>query len=118
MTGQEAKALIDKIETHLTTRFYPKDLKKVCRVREPRLVEPARLRESLLTIQQAIDSRVKISFVFNAYRRDKRLHPVRKKGRVPFRDTVSPYYIVANGGRYYLLACRDNYSNTSICGST
>lgn len=114
LTGQEAKALIDKIETHLTTRFYPKDLKKVCRVREPRMVEPARLRESLLTIQQAIDSHVKISFVFNAYRRDKQLHPVRKKGRVPFRDTVSPYYIVANGGRYYLLACRDNYSNMSI----
>lgn len=109
LTARETEALIGKIESSLTTRFYQKGLKKVCKVRERRLVEPARLRENLLAIQRAIDSGRKISFLFNFYRRDKQLHPVRRE-----RDVVSPYYVVANGGRYYLLACRDGMKNMSI----
>ena len=39
---------------------------------------------------------------FNGYNRNKELEPLRAE-----KDTVSPYYIVANGGRYYLLACKE-----------
>lgn len=59
------------------------------------------LRENLLKIQRAIDDGVQISLRFNGYDRHRNLRPVRA-----VKDMVSPYYIVANGGRYCLLACR------------
>ena len=55
-----------------------------------------------MLIQRAIDDKVRIRFRFNGYNRNRELEPVRTE-----KDTVSPYYIVANGGRYYLLACKE-----------
>lgn len=67
------------------------------------------LRENLLKIQRAIDDGVQISLRFNGYDRHRNLRPVRA-----VKDMVSPYYIVANGGRYCLLACRQGQSRMSI----
>lgn len=97
-----ANHLIEKIEEHLTTKFYKKGPKNICTVRETVLADRDRLRENLLLIQQAIHDKVRIRFQFNGYNRNKELEPVRTS-----KDTVSPYYIVANGGRYYLLACQE-----------
>lgn len=49
-----------------------------------------------------LNAKVKISFKFNGFNKYHQLLPVRGD-----KDCVSPYYIVANGGRYYLLACRE-----------
>lgn len=97
-----ANHLVEKIEEHLTTKFYKKGPKSICTVRETVLADRDRLRENLLLIQRAIDDKVRIRFRFNGYNRNKKLEPVRAE-----KDTVSPYYIVANGGRYYLLACKE-----------
>ena len=97
-----ANRLVEKIEGHLTTKFYKKGPKSICTVRETLLVDRDQLRENLLLIQRAIDNRVQIRFQFNGYNRNKELEPLRKK-----KDMVSPYYIVANAGRYYLLACKE-----------
>lgn len=94
--------IIEKIENNLTTQFYSKGARHICRVREPALVDREVLRKNLLIIQQAIDDDVQICFQFNGYNCYKRLVPKHKK-----KDTVSPYYIVANGGRYYLIACKE-----------
>ena len=105
----ETKTLTEKLERCLTTKFYPKGPKQVCTVLTPRLTPPERLRENLLTIQRAIEGRQKISFFFNAYRRDKQLQRVRET-----RDVLSPYYVAASGGRYYLLACGEGKNAMSI----
>lgn len=64
---------------------------------------------NLKMIQQAIEERVQIRFRFYGYNRRKELEPVRKE-----KDTVSPYYLVANGGKYYLLACKEVTLNGEI----
>lgn len=97
-----AANLIEKVEQNLTTRFYKKGPKQICKVMEPELADREQLRINLLTIQKAIDNNVQISFRFNGYTYQKKLEPVRDR-----KDTVSPYYIVAGGGRYYLLACME-----------
>lgn len=97
-----ANHLIGKIEENLTTKFYKKGPKRICTVRETLLVDREQLRGNLLLIQEAIDHKVQIRFRFNGYNRNKELEPLRAE-----KDTVSPYYIVANGGRYYLLACKE-----------
>lgn len=109
MTPEDGKKLIEKIESHLTTKFYPKGAKQICRVNEPQLTDKGRIRENLKMIQQAIDERVQISFRFCGYNRRKELEPVREE-----KDTVSPYYLVANGGKYYLLACKEMRINEEL----
>lgn len=99
---KSAARLIEKVEQNLTTKFYKKGPRQICKVREPELADREQLRDNLLTIQKAIDSHVQVSFRFNGYTHRKKLEPVRDG-----KDTVSPYYIAANGGRYYLLACRE-----------
>ena len=99
---KSAAQLIEKVEQNLTTKFYKKGPKQVCKVMEPELADRKRLSANLLTIQRAIDNNVQISFWFNGFTCQKKLEPVREK-----KDTVSPYYIVASGGRYYLLACKE-----------
>lgn len=99
---KSANKLIKKIEDNLTTKFYKKGPKQICKVQEPELVDREVLRENLLTIQKAIDHNVQISFYFNGYTYQKKLELVR-----PEKYVVSPYYIVASSGRYYLLACME-----------
>lgn len=103
-----AKQLVEKIETHLTTKFYRKGPKNICKVREPALADQGRIRENLLLLQRAIDIGVKAAFQFNGYDRLRKLIPVRE------RRTVSPYYIAAYAGRYYLLACTEGQESMSI----
>lgn len=99
---KSAKYLIDKVEQNLTTRFYKKGPKQICKVMEPELIDREQMRVNLRTIQKAIDNNVQIAFRFNGYTYRKKLEPVRDK-----KDILSPYYIVASGGRYYLLACKE-----------
>lgn len=99
---KSAKALINKVEQNLTTKFYKKGPKQICKVMEPEVMDREQMKVNLLTIQKAIDNNVQIAFRFNGYTYRKKLEPVRDK-----KDTVSPYYIVASGGRYYLLACKE-----------
>lgn len=102
LDGESAQALIKKIEDNLTTKFYPKGPKHICKVMGPELADRKLLKINLTTIQRAIDDNVQIAFQFNGYSHRKRLEPVREH-----KDVVSPYYIVVSGGRYYLLACKD-----------
>lgn len=104
-----AQHLIKKIEDNLTTKYYKKGPKQVCKVQKPELVDRGLLKENLLTIQKAIDNNVQISFRFNGYSYRKKLEPVRDK-----KDIVSPYYIVASGGRYYLIACKEIFIKEQI----
>lgn len=105
INSEEAQHLIKKIEDKLTSIYYPKGPKLICKVQEPVLVDKDLLRNNLLTLQRAIDKGVQVAFHFNGYSKDKKLEPIRKE-----KDIVSPYYIVASGGKYYLLACRELFA--------
>ena len=61
------------------------------------------LRDNLLTIQEAIDNKKKIAFMFNGYSCEKELIPIREN-----KDIVSPYYIVANSGKILFISLQRN----------
>ncbi|WP_373898731.1 WYL domain-containing protein [Haloimpatiens sp. FM7315] len=109
LDSKTADKLINKIENNLTTKFYKKGPKKICKIQESQLVGRDLMRENLLIIQEAIDNNVQISFQFNGYNYRKKLEPVREE-----RDVVSPYYIIASEGRYYLIACREIHKEDKI----
>ena len=99
-TYEEINSMIESILFSKT--IDTESANKIIEIKEPVLVDREILRENLLKIQHAIDDGVQISFTFNGYDKYKKLVPNHNK-----KDTVSPYYIVASGGRYYLLACKE-----------
>ena len=59
-------------------------------------------------INDAIEKKKKISFTYNDYGTDFKLHPRRQEEYI-----VNPYQMVANNGRYYLIANYDKYDDVT-----
>lgn len=59
-------------------------------------------------LDEAISMGRRVSFWYNEYRTDKKLHHKRDS-----RYVVSPYQIAATNGRYYLICCTDHHDNVS-----
>lgn len=108
LTTVEANKIIEKIKK-LTNRHYSNITSQIYTVPEFATAPQEQLKENLKTLQTAIADKVKITFVFNGYDKNKQLVPFREK-----RYTVSPYYVVAYNGKYYLLANTDYFDNVSI----
>lgn len=96
-----ARDLVRKVEDHLTNIYYQKFHKNICTVYEPALIGKEQLSQNLRLIQEAIDRKVQIRFRFHGYDYRKQLEPVRKE-----MDQLSPYYLVADNGRYYVIGSR------------
>lgn len=112
ISGEEADKIISTLEEKFVSEHYKKKRgeHRVCKVYEKAACDREHLRENLLTIQQAIQDNVQISYRFNGYTHDKKLAPMRDYTR----KDVSPYYIVADNGRYFLLAANEKYRNAYI----
>lgn len=104
---KDASRMIKILEEHFTSRYYKRRFKGVHKLQEKIVYDKELLRENIKIIQQAIKDGVQIEYKFNGYSHDKKLKPMRD-----YRRVVSPYYIVADDGRYYLLAANDTHKNT------
>jgi len=70
-------------------------------------------KELFLTIEvldEAIEKKRKVSFMYNDFGADKKMHPRCSGGR-PREYIVNPYRIVAANGNYYLVCNYDKYDN-------
>ena len=105
VTKKEADEISEKIIKHLASDFYKKKQKNILKVSDD-ITEAERtvIADNLDIIQEAIENGVQISFYFNGYNRRNELVKTRNE-----KHTVSPYYIVADDGKYYLLACNEAY---------
>lgn len=101
----------DRIIKILTERFasghYRNKSLGICKIHEKTNYDKELLHKNIKIIQQAIENDVKIKYKFNGYSYDGKIRPMRDYIRV-----ASPYYIVADNGKYYLLAANDSYKNT------
>ena len=59
---------------------------------------------------EAIDKKVKVSFLYNSYGMDKKPHPRREK-----KSLVNPYQLFLKNGHYYLACNYDGYDNILYC---
>lgn len=106
---QTANSLIKKIKDNLTDNYYSDSKSGICNVKEADLSDRKLLSENISVINSAILNDGCISFYFNGYNKDKNLQKVHEKKHV-----VTPFYMVAYNGRYYLIAGKKKYSNLSI----
>lgn len=118
ISQKRAKDLISKLK-ELGGRHFSAKVKHVCNLPELQHTDNKHTMYALDALNDAIDKRRKVSFVYNSYGTDFQLHPRRKESYI-----VNPYQIVANNGRYYLIANYDKYDNvahfridrmTSVC---
>lgn len=106
LSEEETAHIISTLEDKFTSKYYRKGARRVCKINGKGCCEKDTLRENLLTIQQAIMDGVQITYRFNGYGRDKKLAPMRD-----YKRYASPYYIVANDGRYYLMAANEAHKD-------
>ena len=101
--------LTRKLKEHLASKFYQSRMAFIEKVYQPCAVDKETLYHNLELLQKALRDRKKVRYIFNGYDHRKRLIPARRE-----KYTVSPYYVAAYGGRYYLLGVTDGYQNLSI----
>lgn len=107
LNREETQKLIQTLEDEFTSEYYRKGARSICKIHGRESCDRELLRENLLIIQQAIEDRVQITYRFNGYTKDKKLAPMGD-----YKRYASPYYIVANDGRYYLMAANDRYKHS------
>ncbi|MCM1084165.1 MAG: WYL domain-containing protein [Clostridium sp.] len=110
ITTEETAKIITTLEDKLASKYYKRGVARtICKIHEKAGYDKELLQENLRIIQQAIKDNVQIEYQFNGYSHDKKLVPMGN-----YKRQVSPYYIVADNGRYYLLCANETYKNTLI----
>lgn len=104
--AKQCKTLLKKV-AGLTDRHFNARVKHIATMPNT----PTNNRQIFFTIDildEAITQGKKVSFWYNEFHTDKKLH--RKKES---RYVVNPYQIAATNGRYYLICCTDKYDNVA-----
>ena len=107
LSAAQAKQLIGKL-TELGSKYFRAKVKHV--VHLPKLIhsDKKQVLHNLDVLSDAIEQGRKVSFIYNSYGKDFKLHPRREEPYI-----VNPYQIVPNQGRYYLIGNYDKYDNVS-----
>ena len=63
------------------------------------------------TLNEAIDKGLQVKFHYNEYGADKKLHHRLNEDGEVREYIINPYYMVATGGKYYLICNYDKYDN-------
>lgn len=105
LTQAQAKTLIDKLKKQ-SNRYFTAKVTHVSNLPELHHGDNKQLMYVLDTINNAISEKKKISFIYNSYGTDFKLHPRRE---MPY--IVNPYQMVANNGHYYLISNYDKYDD-------
>ena len=108
LTQRKAKDLIEKLRAK-GNKYFPAKVTHISNLPEMHHADNKQLMYALDTVNDAIAEKKKISFVYNTYGTDFRLHP-RRDG---MRYVVNPYQMVANNGKFYLIGNYDKYDNVS-----
>lgn len=105
LSQKETEKIISVLEENFTSKYYQKGARRICKI-HGKSCDRDSLRKNLLTIQQAVKDGVQITYRFNGYTHEGKLAPMGD-----YKRQASPYYIVANDGRYYLLAANERYKH-------
>ena len=107
LSGAQAKRLIEKLES-FGNRYFRAKVSHVSNLPELFHSDNKQVMLVLDVLNDAIEEKRKVSFVYNSYGTDFKLHPKREEPYI-----VNPYQMVANNGRYYLIGNYDKYDNVS-----
>lgn len=104
ISGKQASQLIEKLRG-MSSSYFSARLSHVSGLREMQYIDNQQVLYSIETISDAIDANRKIHYTSSHYGTDFKRHPGTE-------HTVSPYQIVANNGRFYLICHDERYHDT------
>ena len=107
LSGTQAKRLIEKLKS-FGNRYFHANVSHVANLPELFHSDNKQVMLALDTLNDAIEKKRKVSFIYNRYGDDFKLHPKRDEPYI-----VNPYQMVANNGRYYLIGNYDKYDDLS-----
>ncbi len=107
ISTKQAKDLITKIRG-TASNFFNAKVSHVSNLPELNRTINKQAMYSLDAINDAIADKKKIEFIYNDVGTDFKLHPRKEEP-----SKVSPYQIVANNGRFYLICNYDKYDNVA-----
>ena len=107
LSGVQAKRLIEKLKG-FGNRYFHAKVAHVSNLPELFHSDNKQVMVALDTLNDAIEEKKKVSFIYNCYGTDFKLHPRRDEPYI-----VNPYHMVANNGRYYLIGNYDKYDDLS-----
>lgn len=107
LTHKQAKDLIEKLRSQ-GNRYFNAKVTHINNLPNLQHSDNKQIMYVLDTLNDAITTRKKISFLYNDYGKDLKLHPRHEEAYV-----VNPYQIVASNGKFYLIGNYDKYDNVS-----
>ena len=107
LSGAQAKRLIEKLKD-FGNRYFHAKVSHVSNLPELFHSDNKQVMLALDSLNDAIEEKRKVSFIYNRYGTDFKLHPRRDEPYI-----VNPYQMVANNGRYYLIGNYDKYDDLS-----
>ena len=107
----QCKELIEKIEG-LSNRYFKSRVKHI-RTMPINAADNKQLFYTIEQLDRAISKGRQVSFYYNEYKTDKKMHPRENAEGKPREYIVNPYQIAATNGRYYLICNYDKYDNVS-----
>ncbi len=105
----QCKELIEKIEG-LSNKYFLSKVKHICNLPE-NLPQNKELFYTIEMLDEAIGNGRQVSFKYNQYGTDKKLHPRKASNGEDRVYIINPYQMVATNGRYYLVCNYDKYDN-------
>lgn len=103
----QAKKLTEKLISQ-SNIYFKKQMRHVHNIERMEHEEDTDLFRTIETISRAIEEKKKVTFFYNKYGADKKLHHTTVS-----KQLVNPYQIVVANGRYYLIGNVDKYSNVT-----
>ena len=107
--GEQAKDIVEKLVKNLSI-YERKNYKYLYKTTEITRTNNKNIFLNIEIIQEAIDKGQNIKFKYLTY--DKNGNPIPRFNGYEYQ--VSPYYLINNFGRYYLLGYRRRYPNTNV----
>ncbi len=107
ITDKEAHQLVKKLEKY-SNRFFKAHVSHIHSTSSGKNAENQNVMDSIAAIDVAISKGKKISFSYLQYGIDFKLHPKRS-----IRYVVSPYQMISNKGKYYLVGNYHEYDDIS-----
>ncbi len=111
VTESQRTALIEKLQK-LTSRHFRNHISHI-RMMPHQSNGNRQLFYTIEVLDEAISRRQQVSFLYNDFGIDKKLHPRTESNGSAKRYLINPYQMAAVNGRYYLICNYDKYDNVA-----